>query len=104
MDLSVFAALGLARAGGLEPAGEEDLDGVRAMIAQTAGITAGRRRWDLHDLVKAGALELEPVGLARRLADVVLAAEADSCLDAPGRITCLGPARRWRCSSCSASP
>lgn len=56
-----FAALLLACAGQLPPAGPAELDGVRRVIAATADVPNGRR-WELRDLVDAGeqlAAELE---------------------------------------------
>jgi hypothetical protein len=48
-----FAALLLACAGRLAPAGPEELDAARQVIA-AAGEVPNPRRWDLHDIVKAG--------------------------------------------------
>ncbi|HET8643702.1 MAG TPA: hypothetical protein VFM37_17335 [Pseudonocardiaceae bacterium] len=48
-----FAALLLACAGQLPPAGPAELDGVRRVIAAAADVPNGRR-WELRDLVDAG--------------------------------------------------
>jgi hypothetical protein len=48
-----FAALLLARAGRLPPAGPAQIAAARRVIAAAADVPNGRR-WELHDLVKAG--------------------------------------------------
>jgi len=56
-----FAALLLACAGRLTPAGPKEIDAVRQVIAAAAEVPNGRR-WELHDIVTAGramVVELE---------------------------------------------
>jgi hypothetical protein len=49
-----FAALLLAAAGRLPPPGPAEIQAARRAVEAAAAVPNGRRRWDLHDVVKAG--------------------------------------------------
>jgi uncharacterized Zn finger protein len=50
-----FAALLMASAGQLPPLGPAEIQAARRMISAAAEVPNGSYRWDLHDIVKAGA-------------------------------------------------
>jgi hypothetical protein len=49
-----FAALLLAAAGRLPPPGPAEIREARRTVAAAAEVPDGRRRWDLHEVIKAG--------------------------------------------------
>jgi hypothetical protein len=72
-----FAALLLARAGRLPPVGPAQIAAARRVIAAAADVPNGRR-WELHDLVKAGRTmvsELELLAVRPRTEELLVMVE-----------------------------